>query len=302
MASQSFRAFRGRVLFRAVSFLAERGRRMSLERARRVGAMLGGIAGFIARAERKKALRNIRIAFPDWTPREHKNLVTATFRHLGMCALEMAWLPNLDVTKRDELTRFEGIERVLEVIDAGNSVVMLTAHCGNWEWLSYATGMFGRPLAVMQRERDQANINDYITELRAKSGVRTIDRGSSSSPRELIAALRRGGILGFVMDQNIRTESVKVPFFGVPAPTPLGPAKLAIRTEAYVSTALIRRGEDGIQYATYTEPVKCNRSDDAVALVARVTREIEEQIRRAPEQWVWMHDRWKERPKFLVSS
>src|SRR5207253_8362625 len=105
-------------------------------------------------------------------------------------------------------------------------------------------------------------------------------------------------ILAFVLDQNIRTESVKVPFFGKPALTPIGPVQFAIRTEAVVAPAFIERRADGKQYATFGEPIHCKRGDDPVALAARITLLIEEQIRRVPEQWVWMHDRWRERPKY----
>jgi KDO2-lipid IV(A) lauroyltransferase len=222
------------------------------------------------------------------------------FQHLGMCVFEIGWLPNLTAANRHRTTAFEGIERVMELIDSGRGVIVLTAHCGNWEWLSYATGTFGRPCAVMQRERGDSQTNQWITDLRARSGFKTIDRGSPTSARDMLAAIRRGGILGFVLDQNIRTESVKVPFFGRPAPTPIGPARFAIRTESYVTTALIERRPDGTHLARFSEPVKCRREDDPVALTARVTREIEEQIRRVPEQWPWLHDRWKERPEWEV--
>jgi KDO2-lipid IV(A) lauroyltransferase len=143
-------------------------------------------------------------------------------------------------------------------------------------------------------------LNQYVTELRAKSGVRTIDRGSPTSAREMIQAIRRGGILGFVIDQNIRTESVKVPFFGRPALTPIGPARLAVRTEAIAVTGVIERRPDGTHLARFLEPIECKRDDDPVALTARLTREIEDQIRRTPEQWPWFHDRWKERPEWEV--
>jgi len=118
----------------------------------------------------------------------------------------------------------------------------------------------------------------------------------------MIAAVRRGGILAFVIDQNLRTESVKVPFFGRPAPTPIGPAKLAVRTEALAVPAFIARLDDGRHHVRFLEPIECKRGDDPVALTARITQDIEDQIRRAPEQWVWMHDRWRERPNWDVSN
>ena len=153
-----------------------------------------------------------------------------------------------------------------------------------------------------QRGRDEVEMNQFITDLRARSGVRTIDRGSLSSAREMIQVIRRGGMLAFVLDQNIRTESVKVRFFGVPALTPIGPARFAVRSEAHVSIALTERRADGIQILTFSEPIQCKPDDDPIALTARVTAAIEAQIRRTPEQWVWFHDRWRERPKWEVRS
>jgi KDO2-lipid IV(A) lauroyltransferase len=273
--------------------------RLPLRVAQFLGRRLGMLAWHVARSERRKALRNIAIAFPDWSEAQRRDAIRAMFRHLGMMVFELAWLPNL---KLDERSRFEGHDRLLRIIDSGRGVVIFTAHCGNWEWLSYATGLLGRPVSVLQRERDSPEMNRFITQLRARANVHTIDRGSVSSAREMIQAIRRGGILAFVIDQNIRTESVKVPFFGKPALTPIGPAKLAVRTEAVVIPAVAERLADGTHRLQFLEPIECTRDDDPVALTARVTQTIEEHIRRVPEQWVWMHDRWRERPKWDVSE
>lgn len=300
MASPKLRAFRERTLYRALLVVSAIGRRLPLRTAQFFGRRLGGLAWHVARRERRKALANLAIAFPDWAADQYAATARAMFQHLGMSVFELAWLPNLDPATRDRTTVVEGLDRMLERIDAGRSIIIFTAHCGNWEWLSYATGTHGRPVSALQRERDQPEMNRYITELRARAGVRTIDRGSSASAREMIAAVRRPGVLAFVIDQNIRTESVKVPFFGRPALTPIGPARFAVRSEVVLVPAFAQRLPDGRHLLRYLEPIECHRGDDPVALTARVTEMIEAQIRRAPEQWVWMHDRWKERPKWEV--
>jgi KDO2-lipid IV(A) lauroyltransferase len=300
VAGPKLRAFRARVLYRVFAATTALARRIPLRTGRVLGRMLGTVGWHVLRRDRRKALAQLRIAFPDWDDAQRLRTIRAMFLHLGMCLFEIGWLPNLTAANRDETTTFEGIDRVMELIDAGHGMVVFTAHCGNWEWLSYATGTFGRPSAVMMRERDDSAFNQWITELRARSGFRSIHRGSAHSAREIIQAVRNGGILGFVIDQNIRTESVKVPFFGKPALTPIGPAKLAIRTESMAVTAVIERRPDGKQHVRFLEPVQCRRDDDPVALTARVTKEVEEQIRRVPEQWVWMHDRWRERPEWEV--
>jgi len=116
----------------------------------------------------------------------------------------------------------------------------------------------------------------------------------------MIQSLRRGGLLAFLIDQNIRAESAKVPFFGRPALTPLGPAKLAIRTETPIVCIFTERR--GAKYLlTFENPIEVTRDDDPIVLTARITAAIEAQIRRAPEQWVWLHDRWRERPKWDVT-
>jgi Kdo2-lipid IVA lauroyltransferase/acyltransferase len=302
VAGPKLRAFRERVLYRALVAVAAIGRRIPLPLGRACGRALGTLAWHVARRERRKALKHIALAFPDWDEAKRRATIKAMFRHLGMSVFELAWMRNMDAGRRDELTVMEGAEPLLQLLDEGRGVVVFTAHCGNWEWMSYAVGLWGRPTTVLQRERDAPEMNRWITEHRARSGVRTIDRGSSAAGRELIQSLRRGGILAFLIDQNLRTDSVQVPFFSRPALTPIGPAKLAIRTESVVVDILIERLPDGRHRLKIGEPRQTSRDDDPVALTARMTAIIEAQIRRVPEQWVWMHDRWRDRPKWDVAQ
>ncbi len=300
MAIRRLRAFRARLLYRGLVVVGAIGRRIPLPVGRVIGRILGSVAWLVARGERNKALKNLAIAFPEQDEASRRRVARAMFLHLGMSLLELAWLPNVTEATRARTTVMEGFDRIRDIIDSGRGVIIFTAHCGNWEWLSYIVGTFGRPVAVLQRERDDPQMNRYISSVRARAGVRTIDRGSPGAARDMIQAIRRGGMLAFALDQNIRTDSVKVPFFGRPALTPVGPVRFAIRTQAVVTAAFIERGKDGMQHARFTEPIYCKREDDPVALAARITAEIEQQIRRVPEQWVWMHDRWRERPEWEV--
>jgi KDO2-lipid IV(A) lauroyltransferase len=302
LASPKLRAFRGRILGGILRFVAAVMRRVPLQAGRAFGRALGAVAFQVLRKERARALRNLAVAFPDWSNAQRLDTIRAMFRHLGMSTIEVLWLPNLDVPTRDRMNVAEGVEPVLALMDSGRGVITFTAHCGNWEWLCSSVGLYGRPVSVLQRERNEAEMNQLITEIRAASGVRTIDRGSLSSAREMMNAIRRGGMLAFVLDQNIRTESVKVPFFGAPALTPIGPAKLAIRMEAMVVVAVTERLEDGRHRIHFDEPWQVKRGDNPVELTRRITAAIEAQIRRRPEQWVWFHDRWRERPEWEVPA
>ncbi len=299
MASERLRVVRARVLYRALVIVSAIGRRLPLRLGRVFGRGLGGLAWHVARRERRKALANVARAFPDWPAADHRRTIRAMFRHFGVALFEIAWLPNITMANVAETTRVEGLDRIVELVRAGRSIVVFTGHCGNWEWLAFTCGLHV-PVSVIQRERDEAGMNDYITALRARAGIRTVDRGSAASAREIIQALRRPGVLAFLIDQSIRAESAKIEFFGIPALTPIGPAKLAIRTEAAVVTAFIHRQDDGIQHVRFFEPIDTHRGDDPIALTTKITRQIEEQIRAHPDQWVWMHDRWRDRPEWDV--
>lgn len=300
MASPRLRAFRSRAVVRAVRLLAGAFARLPLRVARACGAFLGMLAWHLLRRDRRKALKHIAIAFPDWSYVQRRDTIRAMFRHLGLTFAEVMWLRNLDAGMLARTTVIEGAEPTLKLIEEGRGVIAFTGHCGNWEWVARTVALIGLKPTALQRERDEPEMNQFILDLRTNGGIKTIDRGSASSGREMIATLRRGEMLAFLLDQNIRTDSVKVPFFGHPALTPIGPAKLAIRAEVGVVCIFIERRADGRQYVRFTDVIETKRTDDPTALTARITAEIEEQIRRAPEQWVWMHDRWRERPKWEV--
>jgi KDO2-lipid IV(A) lauroyltransferase len=272
------------------------GRRIPLRTGQRLGRMIGALAFHVVRRERNKALRNIALAFPDWPVDRHHDTIQAMFRHLGASLFEMMWLPNLDLERVEATTVMVGVDPVAAAIASGRAVVGFTAHCGNWEWMANALTVRGVPVTAMQRERDEGGLNNFILKIRAHSGMKTIDRGSEASPRALIQAMRRPNLVGFLIDQSIRAESVKVPFFGMPALTPIGPARLAVRTEALVVAVFARRDEDGRQHILFGPMTEAG--DDPRSLTARMTLAIEEQIRTAPEQWVWMHDRWRDRPQW----
>ena len=293
------RARRSRILHAVLVVIGPVVRRLPLAVARAVGLVLGHIAWHVARRERKQAMENLAAAFPDWGVRRRRVTVRNMFHHFGKSAMESLWLPNLDRQTLERTTEIHGAELIEQALSAGRGVLIFTGHCGNWEWFAATVALLGYPLSALQRERNEPDLNRFITELRARFGIRTLDRGSPDCARLMIRALRDNTLLAFLLDQNIRAESVKVPFFGKAALTPIGPAKLAVRTEAPVIVGFIeRRGNKHV--VRFEPPIATTRACDPVEITARITASIEQHIRSVPEQWVWVHRRWRERPKWEV--
>jgi KDO2-lipid IV(A) lauroyltransferase len=182
---------------------------------------------------------------------------------------------------------------------AHGRVLVLTAHLGNWEYLSAAARLTGYPLSVVVRPLDSPALDTLAAAMRRKTGAALIDKRGALRP--VLEALRRGGMVGILLDQNTaRRESVFVPFFGRTASTSRSLALLSLRTGAPVVPIFIRREGPGRHRVVIEPPLprpSVNDPEQAVVeLTARCTQVIEAAIRCAPEQWLWSHDRWRTRP------
>jgi KDO2-lipid IV(A) lauroyltransferase len=292
VAGSRSRQVRNWLLYRGLVAATAVGRRIPLVIGRKLGRLVGRVAARVLRGERKRAIASLEVAFPHLTHSDGDDLVDRMFDHLGMSLFEIAWLPNLDARAVAKTTTFEGLELLREAVDRGKGVVLFTGHCGNWEWMAAALSIAGFHISVIAREIYDDRINELMIRIRNGYGVSTIVRGSSSSAREMLRTLRGETILGVLIDQSIRAESVLVSFFGQPAPTPVGPAKLAARSGAAVLACFVER-QSGRHHVHFEAPVPLD-SADAAAITAAMTAATERQIRRVPEQWVWMHRRWRD--------
>jgi KDO2-lipid IV(A) lauroyltransferase len=293
MARKSrLKASKNWLIWRALVGAFAVGRRIPLASGRSAGKRIGRLAHAVLPRDRRRALASLETAFPDKTPTERAAICRAAFEHLGQSLFEIFWLPNLDASNFAATTRVEGVENLRRAYDEKRGVVLFTGHCGNWEWLSASIALGGFTMNVIAREIYDPRINDFVVRSRARHGVQSIGRGSAAAAKEILQTLKRGAILGVLIDQNIDAESAEVDFFGSPAPTPTGPARLAARAGAMAIAAFIER-RDGVQVVRYEEAIATSRESDPVALTATMTAAIEAQIRRVPEQWVWMHERWK---------
>lgn len=288
------RKFRDRLVYKALRLVGVTARRIPLKTGRLVGHLIGTFAFLVLRRERRKSVKHVATAFPELSPARHQTIVRKMFGHLGASLFEICWIPNLDPDRLAATTDFENLHHLRDAVDAGQGVVLFTGHCGNWEWLGASMALVGFDVNTIAREISDSKMNDFIVEIRSLHGVRTIGRGSAASARAILQTLRSGTILAMLIDQNIEAENVEVPFFGIPALTPVGPARLAIRSGAAAIAAFIeRRGSR--QHVRFEAPIYTQKGDDPRELTRTMTESIERQVRRCPEQWVWMHKRWRTR-------
>ena len=282
-------------LIRAVIALL---RPVSWSTARALGARLGSIAFRLASREREKALRSLGRAFPERSEADRVELARACFRHLATAALEVASEASVDQHLDEHVEWPDDARQVLEAALArGKGVLFVTGHVGNWELLARRVAR-AYPAQSIAKETSDPRLTKLVGDFRARGQVRSIWRGQPGAVKEMLRALKNGEVLGLLIDQDTRAQSVFVPFFGTLAATPHAGSDLALRTGAAVVTGFCQRHGVGyrISMEELTPAPAADREAAALQLTAQLSERIEAAIRRAPEQWVWMHQRWKTRP------
>src|SRR5437867_2851664 len=272
--------------------------RLPLPLALWLGRRLGYAAHVALGRRRRLALDNLARAYPALPLRARARLARHASQHLGMTLIELARVlaRPLDVTLAR--IRLEGVEHLRAAMAAHGRALLLTAHLGNWELLAAAHRLTGYPLAIVVRPLDSAPLNALADRLRRKSGVELIDKRGALRP--VLRALADGRMVAILLDQNAaRHESVFVPFFGRAASTSKSLAVLAVRTGTPVVPIFIRR--EGRRHRVMVHPPlvppAVNDAERAVVeLTMRCTAAIETAVMQAPEQWLWMHNRWRTRP------
>ncbi|KAB2957811.1 MAG: lysophospholipid acyltransferase family protein, partial [Thermoanaerobaculia bacterium] len=268
--------------------------RLDWSGAQALGRGLGRLGWALAPRDRRRTLEHLGIAFPELPAEQRRRLARASFRHFGAMLAECLWLRERDSAELRRRVELEGWREIELARSAARPVLILTGHCGNWELLAAALNVNGLGMAVVARELEDPGLQDALLGLRARFGTRTIVRGKPGAARDLLRTLRSGGALGMLIDQDTKVDGVWVPFFGRPAWTPVGAAEIARRLSAAVLPTFIERLPDGRHRAVVHPELEL--PGDPVAATAMMTARIEEQIRRVPEQWVWMHRRWRHQP------
>ena len=226
-------------------------------------------------------------------------MLLGSFRNLGRMLANFAQFPNLGPENVAGILTYKGFEHFNEARDKGRGVLYLTAHFGGWELGSFCHGLYGFPCHFVVRELENPLLNRLILRYRARSGGTPIDKRNFA--RGILKALKGNQAVGILMDQNaLASDGVFVDFFGRPACTNAGLARLAIKTQAPVLLSLVVWKATLGRYCIHFEPVelvgRSSLEEEVVANTALFTKKIEEFVRRYPNQWLWMHRRWKTRP------
>jgi KDO2-lipid IV(A) lauroyltransferase len=262
--------------------------------SRRLGGALGGLAGRVDRRRRAIARANLAHAFPDWTPAARERALAACFRHFGAAFCDALSAARFELVELCPRVSVVGLDRLAAADDAGRGVIVLSAHFGNWEIVPPIVAQARGPMASVGRPADNPLVDRRIQALRTRFGNRSLDK--RGAVREMFRTLREGGRLGLLIDQRVRAdEAIDVPFFGRPALTSPIVARLAARTGAAIVPAFGDHLPGGRYRVEFLPALAAEPDDDeeGVELTRRCLAVCERVIRRAPERWLWLHDRWR---------
>ena len=262
------------------------------------GTATGTLAYYLSARYRNVADKNLKIAYGDaLTEHQRQDLIKRVFQHFTRAML-VEFLKGSDMTL-EEISRWVRLDSLapLETAEArGKGVIIIAAHLGNWEWSAKYLALAGHPLLVIARQSEDGKFNALTDRIRGNGGNMVHARGDS--PRALLKTLRENGRIAIVPDQ--KSEDVFVPFFGRLAGTVAGPAVLALKTGATLLPLFCPRQPDGTYKmimgpGIVAEPTG-DRDADVLRIMTQLTAIIEDIIRQYPDQWLWLHDRWRVPP------
>jgi KDO2-lipid IV(A) lauroyltransferase len=279
-----------------IGFMGGRLQRMSRARAMRRGVDLGSLAFRVAKKQRWYAERNLRLAqfpHPGTMPAEREALIKRVFIQFSKSVIDFIWMQTRSVTEIEALVDATGLEHVHAALAQGKGAVLITAHMGNWELLGRYLAQHGVPLTVVGRDPENPEFRAMVRRLRENGDVGVVSKGGSV--RELLGLLKKNKSIGLLPDQN--SGDIFVPFFGVPAGTVAGPATLSLHTGAALIPVYCVRQPDDRYRLQMLPPIDTHSTGDREAdqrrIMGDVNQALESVIRQYPDQWLWLHNRWK---------
>ncbi len=260
-------------------------------------ASLGQVGYRCVRRYHRVAEKNLRIAYGDsLSAAERETLIQGVYRHFSRALVDFLKAPRLTPEQTKHLVQVDSFAPAHQILARGKGMILVTAHLGNWELLARRAALEGFDITVVARQSHDSGFNVITDQLRESGGYHVHPRGDS--PRVLLRQLRHNKIVAILPDQ--KSEDVFVPFFGQVTGTVAGPAVLALKTGAPILPMFCPRRPDGTYQAIFLPEIDITATDDHNADISRIMYDInlaiESVIRQYPEQWLWLHDRWKVLP------
>ncbi len=249
---------------------------------------------------RRVANRNLEMALPDLSDGGRGEIIRGVYDSLGRVLLSLAKMPRIHAANVRDWIDYDGFEHFEQALEKGKGVLFMTAHLGNWELSSAAHALFGHPMHVMVRTLDNPFLDHLVDRRRTLRGNRTIRKQEFG--RSLLQALRDNEAVGILIDQNVSgDDGLFVDFFGIPASATDGLAKIAMHTGAPVIPGFAlwnpARQRYVLKFYPVLEMVSTGDAErDLLSNTQRCQSMLEQVIREHPEQWLWIHRRWKTRP------
>jgi Kdo2-lipid IVA lauroyltransferase/acyltransferase len=244
--------------------------------------------------------RNLQLALPELSSKAREKILRNVFRNLGWQLVEFCRMPRYTPQNTQGWLRTEGLEHYLAAQARGKGVLILTGHLGAWELSSFYHSLMGHPMGMVIRRLDNRLLDEYVNGIRCLHGNRVLHKDDFA--RGLLTAMRSGQTVGILMDTNMTPPQGEfVEFFGITACTASGLARVALKTGAAVLPGFCLWEEKEQQYVLHFGPeLKFTRTAhpeaDILALTQQCNDVLESWIRRYPDQWLWIHRRWKTRP------
>jgi len=288
-------------LYRLITFIISLLNFLPRDTAISLGGFLGKLAYFLIGEARRKTLYNLNMAFGKSADgRKLRKLAYQVFKNVGKNVADAVRLKKMKREDIERITEIEGLKYLDQVYKAGKGIIGLTGHIGNFELMAAYLTLRGYRLSVVGRELYDPRLDRLLVENRENVGLENIS--SSAGVKPILKALRAGKILGVLADQDSSpVRGVFVDFFGRPARTPVGPALLAYKTGSpIVPMAIVRKYKN--KYKIIVKPpveltFSEDREKDITDVTQKFTKVLESIIREYPDQWLWMHERWKSKPE-----
>lgn len=257
------------------------------------GRTLGKLAYRLSKKHRERTKSNLRMCFPEWTEQKIQKTAVDVFQHFGKTMVRILRSAKLKPEEVLQSVSAQGFELLEEALKQNKGVILITAHFGNWERSAHYITTRGYTLNVIARDANQIQTNKVLNQTRTRQGMKVLPRGAAA--KDILRCLQRNECVGILPDQN--AWEIYVDFFGIPAGTVTGPAVFHLRTGAPIITAFCVEQPNGKYQLTFEKveltALTGQKNEDIHNIMQKINLAIENVIRKHPEQYLWMHDRWR---------